>query len=34
MYPISAALAGVLSNQLGPAILFPFAGLLLGVVML
>ncbi len=27
------ALAGVLSNQFGPAILFPFGGLLLGLVM-
>jgi MFS family permease len=34
MYPISAALAGVLSNRFGPAILFPFSGLLLGLVML
>lgn len=34
LYPLSVALAGVLSNQLGPAILFPFGGLLLGLVML
>jgi len=33
MYPLSVALAGVLSNQFGPAILFPFGGLLLGLVM-
>ena len=31
MYPLSVALAGVLSNQFGPAILFPFGGLLLGL---
>ena len=34
LYPVSVALAGVLSNQLGPAIIFPFGGLLLGLVML
>lgn len=34
MYPLSVALAGVLANQFGPAILFPFGGLLLGLVML
>lgn len=34
LYPVSVALAGVLSNQLGPVILFPFGGLLLGLVML
>lgn len=34
MYPLSVALAGVLSNQFGPALLFPFGGLLLGLVML
>lgn len=34
MYPLSVALAGVLSNQFGPAILFPFGGLLMGLVML
>jgi MFS family permease len=34
MYPISATLAGVLANQFGPVILFPFSGMLLGVVML
>src|SRR6266567_2962892 len=33
LYPLSVALAGVLSNQFGPAILFPFGGLLLGLVM-
>jgi MFS family permease len=33
LYPVSVALAGVLSNQFGPAILFPFGGLLLGLVM-
>jgi MFS family permease len=34
MYPLSVALAGVLSNQFGPALLFPFGGLLLGLAML
>ena len=34
MYPLSTALAGVFSNQFGPAILFPFGGLLLGLAML
>lgn len=34
LYPLSVALAGVLSNQFGPAVLFPFGGLLLGLVML
>lgn len=34
LYPVSVALAGVLSNRFGPAILFPFGGLLLGLVML
>ena len=34
LYPLSVALAGVLSNQFGPAILFPFGGLLLALVML
>ncbi|HEX6109009.1 MAG TPA: MFS transporter [Ktedonobacteraceae bacterium] len=34
LYPLSVALAGVLSNQFGPAILFPFGVLLLGLVML
>jgi hypothetical protein len=33
-YPLSVALAGVLSNQFGPALLFPFGWLLLGLVML
>jgi MFS family permease len=34
LYPLSVALAGVLSNQFGPALLFPFGGLLLGLTML
>ena len=34
LYPFSVALAGVLSNKFGPAILFPFGGLLLALVML
>ncbi len=34
LYPVSTALAGVLANHVGPAILFPFAGLVLAVVML
>jgi MFS family permease len=34
LYPVSVALAGVLSNQFGPAILFPFGGLLIGLAML
>lgn len=34
LYPLSVALAGVLSTRFGPAILFPFGGLLLGLVML
>lgn len=34
LYPVSTALAGVLGNHFGPAILFPFAGLVLAVVML
>jgi len=34
MYPLSVALAGVLSNQFGPTILFPFGGLLIALVML
>ena len=33
LYPLSVALAGVLSNQLGPAILFPCGGLVLGLAM-
>jgi MFS family permease len=33
LYPFSVALAGVLSTRFGPAILFPFGGLLLGLVM-
>jgi MFS family permease len=34
MYPFSVALAGVLANQFGPAILFPLGGLVLVVAML
>ncbi len=34
MYPISAALVGVLSNHFGPAILFPCSALLFGLVVL
>jgi MFS family permease len=34
VYPLSVALAGVLSNQLGPAIFFPFGGLVLALAML
>ncbi|GHO69838.1 putative drug antiporter protein precursor [Ktedonobacter sp. SOSP1-52] len=34
LYPVSTALAGVLANHFGPAILFPFSGLVLAVVML
>ncbi|GLV55403.1 MFS transporter [Dictyobacter sp. S3.2.2.5] len=34
LYPVSTALAGVLANHLGPAILFPFAGLVLAATML
>jgi len=34
LYPFSVALAGVLSNKFGPAILFPFGGILLALVML
>ncbi|HLZ59344.1 MAG TPA: MFS transporter [Ktedonosporobacter sp.] len=34
LYPVSTALAGVLSNQFGPTILFPFGGLLLALAML
>lgn len=33
-YPISVALAGVLTSQLGPTILFPFSGLMLGLAVL
>jgi predicted MFS family arabinose efflux permease len=33
-YPISVALGGVLTNQLGPAILFPLSGLLLFLAIL
>ncbi len=34
LYPVSVALAGVLSNQLGPVILFPIGGLLLVLALL
>lgn len=34
VYPLLVALAGVLSNQLGPASFFPFSGLLLALAML
>jgi MFS family permease len=34
VYPLSVALAGILSNQLSPAIFFPFGGLLLALAML
>lgn len=34
LYPLSVAVAGVLSTRFGPAILFPYGGLLLGLVML
>jgi predicted MFS family arabinose efflux permease len=34
VYPLSVALAGVLSNHLGPAIFFPLSGLLLALAML
>ena len=34
VYPLSVALAGALSNHLGPAIFFPFSGILLGLAML
>jgi len=33
-YPLSVALAGVLSTRLGPQILFPYSGLVLAVVVL
>jgi MFS family permease len=33
-YPISVALGGVLTNRLGPVILFPFSGLILGLTIL
>jgi MFS family permease len=33
VYPLSVALAGVLSNQLGPASFFPISGLLLALAM-
>ena len=34
LYPLSTALAGVLTNQFGPTILFSFSGLLLALAML
>jgi hypothetical protein len=34
VYPLSVALAGILSNHLGPAVFFPFSGLLLALAML
>jgi MFS family permease len=34
MYPLSVALAGILSNQFGPALLFPVGGLVLGLALL
>src|SRR5262249_26715920 len=34
VYPLSVALAGALSSQLGPAVFFPFSGLLLALAML
>lgn len=34
VYPLSVTLAGVLSDHLGPAIFFPFGGLLLALAML
>jgi sugar phosphate permease len=34
VYPLSVALAGVLSDHLGPAIFFPFSGILLALAML
>jgi hypothetical protein len=34
LYPLSTALAGVLSNQFGPTLLFSFGGLLLALAML
>ena len=34
LYPLSVALAGVLSNQFSPAVLFPISGLAMGLVML
>ena len=34
VYPLSVALAGVLSTQLGPAVFFPLSGLLLALAML
>jgi MFS family permease len=33
MYPLSVALAGVLANQFGPAILFPIGGLVLALAL-
>ena len=34
VYPLSVALAGALADQVGPALFFPFSGLLLAVAML
>lgn len=34
LYPVSTALAGVFATHFGPAVLFPFAGLVLAAVML
>jgi MFS family permease len=34
VYPLSVTLAGTISNQLGPALFFPFSGLLLALAML
>jgi hypothetical protein len=34
MYPLSVALAGIFSNQFGPAPLFPVGGLVLGLAIL
>ena len=31
-YPISVALGGMLTNHFGPVILFPFGGLVLGIM--
>src|SRR5262249_56927001 len=34
VYPLSVALAGALADQVGPALFFPFSGLLLALAML
>jgi hypothetical protein len=34
LYPVSTALAGVLANHFGPAILFPLSGLVLAASLL